>query len=107
MMEACRRARGISMEKQPIIQSDHGGDKELILALHINDLVVAYHEGIEKIFRVQKFDSEGNRITLRLHTAATLNLKDEELRFSINKASFEKYAFKLLQVNAIGKSRHD
>jgi CRISPR-associated endonuclease Csn1 len=107
MMEACRRARGIGMEKQAIIQADHGNDKELVMALHINDLVIANHDGIEKIYRVQKLESDSSRVTLRLHTAATLSRKEEEIRFTINKVSFEKYAFKRLQVNAIGKRRHD
>lgn len=107
MMEATRRARGIGMERRSIIQAVHGSDKELVMALHINDLIVAHHDGIEKIYRVQKLESDSSRVTLRLHTAATLNCKEEEIRFTINKMAFEKYAFKLLRVNAIGKSCRD
>ena len=102
-MEATHRARGIGMPKQPIIQKNHGADHELLMALHINDLVSVEHDGERVFYRVQKLESGGNKIMLRLHTAALLNNKNEELRLSINKDVFEKWSLRTEQINVIGK----
>ena len=73
------------------------------MALHINDLVSVEHDGERVFYRVQKLESGGNKIMLRLHTAALLNNKNEELRLSINKDVFEKWSLRTEQINVIGK----
>jgi hypothetical protein len=52
---------------------------------------------------VQNLDSGGNRFILRLHTAAKLDRKEEEIFFSINDASFEKWQLQKHTINVIGK----
>jgi len=103
MMEAARRARGIGMPKQPMIRRDHGSDQELLMALHINDLVSLNIDGERRFYRVQKLDSGINRIMLRLHTAALLNNKQEEKHLSVNHKLFDQWGLQLHTVNAIGK----
>lgn len=98
-LEASHRARGIGKPKQPIIKTDHGEGFEFVMALHINDLVRANDE----IYRVQKLDSAGNRMMLRLNTTSTINNKDEELFLGINTNTFNKYGIQKISVNAIGK----
>ncbi len=103
MMEASHRVRGINRKKQSIIKTDHGENHEFIMALHINDLVTVKKNHICDFYRVQKLESGGNRIILRLHTAAKIDNKDEEIFFSINKTSFKKWQLSKVRVNAIGK----
>jgi CRISPR-associated endonuclease Csn1 len=102
-MEATHRAKGINMPKQSIIKTDHGKDHEFILALHINDLVSIQKDGQSLFYRVQKLDSGGNRIVLRIHTTTVLNNKSEEIYFSINEISFVMWQLTKHSVNAIGK----
>ena len=98
-MEASHRAKGIGIPKQPIIKTNHGDELEFVMALHINDLVRAK----DQYYRVQKLDSAGNRMMLRLHTAATINNKDEELFISINRKNFDQFGIEKISVNSIGK----
>ncbi len=102
-MEAHHRVKGIGMQKQNIIKTDHGSDYEFLMALHINDLVSIEKEKTQVFYRVQKLDSGSNRMVLRLHTASTLNNKDEEIYISINEKSFSSLKLQKLQMNAIGK----
>jgi len=102
-LEASHRARGIGMPKQPIIKTDHGENLEFVMALHINDLVRANN----LIYRVQKLDSAGNRMMLRLHTAATISNKEEELFLVINKNNYESYGLRKISINSIGKIIND
>ena len=103
MMEAAKRAKGIGMNKQPLVQTDHGAQKEFLMALHINDLVSLEVEGKRKFYRVQKLSSASNRFYLRLHTASTLNNKSEELLLTINNELLSKWNIRKENVNAIGK----
>ena len=79
MMKAHRRAKGIRQPKEPIIREDHGEAYEFIMALHINDLVSIERAGNRTFYRLQKFITENNALTLRLHTASTLNEINETL----------------------------
>lgn len=110
MMEAHRRAmtgsksaakRGVIREN--IIKTDHGAEAELVMALHRNDLVSVEKEGKREFYRVQKLESDSNRMMLRYHRAATLDKKDEEIRLTINKDLFGIWKIKKHKINAIGK----
>jgi CRISPR-associated endonuclease Csn1 len=103
MMEASHRAKGIKIPRQPIIKTDHGADYEFIMALHINDLVSVEKEGRRVYYRLQKLDSGINRVMLRLHTAAKLDNKVEELHLSINEKIFTTWQLQKHSINAIGK----
>lgn len=103
MMEASHRAKGIKIPRQPIIKTDHGADCEFIMALHINDLVSVEKDGRRVYYRVQKLDSGGNRVMFRLHTAAKLDNKVEELLLSINEKIFTTWQLQKHSINAIGK----
>ncbi len=102
-MEAHHRAKGIGMQKQKVIKTDHGSDYEFLMALHINDLVSVEKDSEQIFYRIQKLDSGSNRMVLRLHTASTLGNKDEEIYVSINEKSFTDWNLKKLQINVIGK----
>jgi len=102
-MEAAKRAKGIVMNKQPLVQTDHGSQNEFLMSLHINDLVSLELEGKREFYRVQKLDSGINRVMLRLHTASTLNNPSEELHLTINNELFSKWQLQFEKVNAIGK----
>ena len=103
MMEASHRAKGIKMPQQAIIKTDHGADYGFIMALHINDLVSVEKDGQRVYYRVQKLDSGGNRMMFRLHTAANLDNKSEELHLSINEKIFTTWQLQKHSINAIGK----
>ena len=80
-MEAAKRTRRL---RQPIIQTDHGEDWEYITYLCINDTVSIEQNGKKNFYRVQKLESSNKGILLRLHTAATLDNKNEQIRKSIS-----------------------
>ncbi|MDD1607348.1 MAG: type II CRISPR RNA-guided endonuclease Cas9 [Methylococcaceae bacterium] len=101
MMEASHRAKGIKMPQQAIIKTNHD-EGEFIMALHINDLVSVKKDGQRVYYRVQKLDSGSNRIMFRLHTAANLDDKTEELHLSINEKIFTTWQLQKHSVNAIG-----
>jgi CRISPR-associated endonuclease Csn1 len=103
-MEAARRARGINGSKGPVVQAGHGEEYEFVMALHINDIVSVMENGKKDFYRVQKIESE--RVTLRLHTAATIKDKAEGIRKSVSTLMGD-YAMRKCLVNAIGKVRHD
>jgi CRISPR-associated endonuclease Csn1 len=102
-MLASQRAKGIGQDKQAIIKTDHGENIEFVMALHINDIVSVVDNSVRVFYRVQNLDSGGNRFILRLHTAAKLDRKEEEIFFSINDASFEKWQLQKHTINVIGK----
>lgn len=104
-MEAAGRARSINGNSTPIIQTNHGELFEFVMALHINDLVSVSVSGENKFYRVQKLEQPSN-LTLRLHTAATLDNKDEMIRKSVNTLMNE-YGMSKHRVNAIGKLQND
>ena len=75
------------------------------MALHINDLVNISVDGAEEIYRVQKLDMTNKRITLRLHTAAAINNKNEGITKAVNPL-VKNHNMRLISVNAIGKLSH-
>lgn len=91
------------MPKQAIIQKDHGDDGVLLMALHINDLVSVLSDYERVYYRVQKLDSGINRIMLRLHTAANIDNKEEELHLTINQNIFDQWELQRENTNVIGK----
>lgn len=115
MMEAHRRAMtGTKTAKvrnvvpEPIIQTNHVDECDFIMALHINDLVsVDTGDDKREFYRVQKLDTGGNRMVLRLHTAAKLDNKSEEIYFTFNSSSFKQWDLKKCRINAIGILSHD
>jgi len=108
MMLASHRAKGINMPKQSIINTEHGGVWEFVLALHINDTVSIEKENGERVFyRVQKLGFDRNKVFLRLNTASTLNNNDEAIVFAINEKSLNCYNIQLHRINAIGHFIND
>jgi len=103
MMEAAKRAKGIVINKQPLVQTDHGAQIEFLMALHINDLVSLEVEGKRKFYRVQTLESETNRVMLRLHTASNLDNPSQKLHLTINNELLSKWHLKIEKINAIGK----
>jgi CRISPR-associated endonuclease Csn1 len=104
MMEAAKRAKGIGMNKQPLVQTDHGPNTDFLLALHKNDLVSVEKEEERKYYRVQLLDSPNKRIKLRLHTASTVSKLNETLKDEDSTVvSLMGKNLKLHHVNAIGK----
>ena len=103
-LEAAHRVRGVGNRIHPLIQRDHGEDWKFLMALHINDLVsvVDQEDQPAKICRVQKLDMIGSIVTLRLHTAATLEKDNSQLQISI-KRLIKDFKMAPLHVNAIGK----
>jgi len=95
-LAATHRARGIGMPKQVIIKTDHGDDHNFVMALHINDLVSLEGE----IYRIQTLESDSSRVSLRLHNAATINIKNQGVRSSIT--TLMKLGMTKIHVNAIG-----
>lgn len=87
MAEAHRRAmtgtnsaQHRNIEREQIIQQNHGDDWTFIMVLHINDLVsLELGNNKQEFYRVQKLNKGGGGIQLRLHTAATLGNKSEEI----------------------------
>ena len=75
-MDAAHRVRRQN-QKLPLVQRDHGPDWKFVMSLTVNDMVQIEDNGETKTYRVQKM-SEG-KITLRLHTAATLENESERL----------------------------
>lgn len=83
MMLAHQRGKGIGMPKQPLIKTEHGAGFEFVMALHINEMVSVEKDGRRVFYRVQKLDQPGG-LTLRLHTAASLDKDAEGIRKSIS-----------------------
>ena len=105
-LEAANRVRGINGSKRSIIQTNHGKEYEFIMALHKNDLVSVQESDKRKFCRIQKLEQGGNRLTLRLHTAASLKNEVEMVRKSVS-VLMKDYAMEKHHVNAIGKLRND
>ena len=108
MMEASHRAKGLRSKlnprgkRQSIVKRNHDGEWQLLMALHIND-IVSINVGEGRLFyRVQKLDLGSNRFVLRAHQASTLKDTKDELYVSISQESFDRYSLSLHQINAIG-----
>lgn len=99
-------AQRIRKDKQPPVQTDHGDDTEFVMALHINDVVIAKKNGVMGIYRVQKLDPSNNRIVLRTHTAATLDNVSEEFISTIPKLMTDA-SLSLVRLNVIGHRLDD
>jgi len=119
MMEAHRRAmtgtrsaRKRNIVREGIIQTNHGDEWQLVMALHINDLV-SVDAGNDKreFYRVQKLGG-GYDITLRLHTETSTKREKEFIESKkILEDSFSnfisKHDLRLHNINAIGILSHD
>ncbi|WAK03619.1 type II CRISPR RNA-guided endonuclease Cas9 [Methylobacter sp. YRD-M1] len=95
--------RSLGKQKQPVIETDQAEQFEFVMALYVNDTVSVEEAGRRIFYRVQKLDAGSNGCTLRLHSAASSDGKDEEIHFSINEASFNRWRLRKHKVNAIGK----
>jgi CRISPR-associated endonuclease Csn1 len=102
-MLAHRRVKGIGMPKQPMIKTEHGAGLEFVMVLHINEIVSVEKDGKRVFYRVQKLASGLNAVYLRLHSAAVLDRKEEEIYFPINAESFKKWQLQKHKVNVLGK----
>ena len=60
-------------------------------------------DGERKFYRVQKLDSGINMVMFRLHTASTLDDRNQELHLTINKQLISQWNLQIEKVNAIGK----
>ncbi|MCD4829640.1 MAG: type II CRISPR RNA-guided endonuclease Cas9 [Candidatus Cloacimonetes bacterium] len=95
MMEAAKRAR---RDHKDIVQRDHGTEWEFVMWLSINDMVEIGNENGKTLYRVQKMTP--GEVTLRLHTATTLEFKDQAVRISEKNLRCKK-----LHVDPIGRVR--
>lgn len=98
-MEAYQR---VVWRKNQAISTHLDDDHEFCFALHKNDVVrvTLSADDLPHYYRVQKI--EGGGLTLRLHTASTLDNDDHKMRKSIS-VLMQKNAMELMRVNAIGK----
>jgi CRISPR-associated endonuclease Csn1 len=94
-------AQRIRRRGQPAVQRDHGAETEFLAALHINEQVEITAGQVAQVYRVQKLDPGGKRLVLRLHTAATLDDKTEEVQASISKLVVD-FRLKPLRLNVLG-----
>lgn len=104
MMEANHRAKGIGMEKQDIVKTEHEKSIEFLTALHINDTVSLDVNGVNQYYYIRKLGSlnEGKqpRPTLNLVFDAISGMS--EISDSIVNL-FTKYKLKKHEVNVLGK----
>ena len=89
-----------------VINKDHGEEWEYQMSLHVNDLVQLEHEHFAGIYRVQILSKTDSKVSVRLHTAATLKNAEEEVRKSIG-TLIGAYKMKPLLINSIGKLMND
>lgn len=81
LFEAAQRLR----RREPVVQRDHGPGTRFVMSLCNNDTVLVHHDSSDRLYRVQKISqtaSGGPDITLRLHTAATIDDDSEKLRIT-------------------------
>lgn len=102
LKEAKKELEKAKKNKEPIVRIDHGKEFEFIMYLCINDMVSIQVERREIVYRVQKLDQSNNRISLILHTAATLNNKDEKVEKTIQ-ILMDKFEMKKESINALGR----
>jgi hypothetical protein len=76
------------------------------MALHINDLVLVSEGDEEKVYRVQKLENTNARMTIREHTAASLDEKNESICKSIS-SLMTSYSMRPLRINALGHRLDD
>lgn len=101
--EASRRVKGAGKHRPPVIKTNHSEPFEFVMALHVNDTVSVEQAGQRIFYRVRKLDAGGNRCLLCLHSTALPDRKTEEIDFSINAASFNRWRLQKHKINAIGK----
>lgn len=101
-MMAAQRARQFA---QPVVNRDHGDEFEFLFALHINDMVTLDSGQSSKLFRVQQLDATDNRLELRLHTASTLDNKNEQIRKTIP-VLIDKFKMRKVEVDTLGRIRN-
>ncbi len=103
MREARHQGKAAGKQKQPVIKTGPAEQLELVMALHVNDTVSVEQAGRRIFYRVQKLDAGSNGCMLRLHSAASSDGKEEEILFSIDEASFDRWRLRKHKINAIGK----
>lgn len=69
-LEAAKRAR---IDKTSIVRRGHGPEWRFVMSLCINDMVEIEQDGNLLYYRVQLLDGSNEKITFRLHMAATLD----------------------------------
>lgn len=108
--EAAQRA----LRKEPVIRRTHPerSEAKFLMSLSINDMVrVEDGEGKKHLCRVQKMSGgdseEGIDIYFRLHTAATIESHETEIR--LRSLSAEKFKVEKVSVDVLGRiySAHD
>ena len=102
--EAARRAR----EERPIVQTTVEPDCTFLYALHINDTVEVDVDSGTAVYRVQKLERDSKVLTLRLHSAATLDVTNEMIRKSARRL-VDDFNMRLVTVDVLGRvvSRFD
>ena len=88
--------------KLPIVNTNHHGNGQFIMALHPNDMVRMTHNGNIDIYRVEKMD-QNNNISFRLHTDAD----KKDWRRAVKKVpdSMRSSKTTLLEIDTLGKIR--
>ncbi|MFV2016742.1 MAG: hypothetical protein ACC656_15025, partial [Candidatus Heimdallarchaeota archaeon] len=86
---------------QPRLSGVKYDEYTFIMCLCKNDMVSIVVNEVKQIYRIQKLEQPSG-ITLRLHTAATLDNDAEKIRKSIN-TLISDYNMKKIRVNVIGK----
>lgn len=64
-------------EKKPVIQRDVGEGKEFVMSLSINEMVRIGEGDAARCYKMQKISAPTKQIMFRLHTAATIDNKEE------------------------------
>ncbi len=102
--EAAQRA----LRKEPVIQRTHPEHPEakFLMSLSINDMVLVEDgDGKKHLCRVQKMSGgdseEGIDIYFRLHTAATIESHETEIR--LRSLSSEKFKVEKVSVDVLGR----
>ncbi|WP_442499169.1 type II CRISPR RNA-guided endonuclease Cas9 [Methylobacter sp. sgz302048] len=103
MREARPQGKAAGKQKQPVIKTGPAEQCEFVMALHVNDTVSVEQAGRRIFYRVQKLDAGSNGCMLHLHSAASSDVEEEEIHFSIDEASFDRWRLRKHKINAIGK----
>lgn len=99
-------AKSRAVKQKSVINTFFDDSHEYCFSLHKNDMVTIVLGGKEQCYRVQKMRADDGRLTLRLHTAATIkNTSEEECRSAI--VFMESYKLKKLDINSIGLVSND
>jgi len=73
MFESAQRIK----DNKPVINRDLGDGRRFVMSLSINEMVRVGAEDKALFYRVQKINAENKQITLRLHSAATIDKNDD------------------------------